>query len=441
MPVVDELITRYKVDDKDYRRGSKRIEVSAREVGRAIGASVATVGAAAIGFAAVSMRAAAQFDTMTRKFAGAFGSIESAKSMMSDLELYATRSAFSLEALADAATQLAVAGLDVKRFLPLVERFALVVSGVDPQGLKQVAGALMRAKGGSFGEAMEVFRRAGIGSPELMAQGLTVTKGGEIKATSGEFFNALERASEPLKRIADAVTGGAENTFSNVGDAMGRAVRVFGSALNDALLPKIKDFVDQVSKLVDDGKIGILASQFTLVADSLTGSGGMADAVDTVALGLFQIGRWAEMFIQTMRQVGKWDIPKMLTGPIGGLWIDPLRNALSGFFENTKQEFEAGLPVRDMAKKAAEDAAPGQGEAPTLEALQTVGLLGKIEEHTREAVELQRIALGGGALASAGISAVRVNAMSGRGADQAGSALVVGMFLASLRRGPGVSRR
>ncbi len=441
MAVVDELVTRYTADTAGYLRESHRVAAAAKRTGTAIGRSVGIAGAVIVGFAGASMKAAAEFDTMTRKFAGAFGSVDAARQMMSDLELYATKSAFSLEALADAATMLAVAGLDVKRFLPLVERFALVVSGVDPQGLKQVAGALMRSKGGGFGEAMEVFRRAGIGAPELAAQGIRVSKGGQVQASPEEFFRALEGASEPLKRIADAVTGGAENTIANVGDAAGRAMRVFGSALNDALLPKFKAFTDALTKLVDDGKIGVLAGQFANVADSLTGSGGMADAADGAALALFQVGRWAEMLTDTVKGAGRgqnlWGIVSPVTSMINWLLGDPIK----GFFEDTKKEFELALPSRRRAKEAS---AEGQAEAAEEEPEQglATGYLSEIAENTRRAVELQRIALGGGQLAAAGVSAVRINGGGRSSQREPGMVgLVLGALVASQRRGPGVSRR
>lgn len=434
MPVVDELITRYTADTDGYVKGSAKVTSAAKSVGSAIGRGLVVAGAAMVGFAGVSMKAAAEFDTMTRKFAGAFGSMEAAKAMMAGLEEHATRSAFSLEALADAATMLAVAGLDVKRFLPLVERFALVVSGVDPQGLKQVAGALMRAKGGGFGEAMEVFRRAGVGSAELAAQGVKVSKGGQVMASPDEFFRALEGASAPLKRIADAVTGGAENTIANVGDATGRAMRVFGSALNDALLPKFKAMTEAVGKLVDDGKVGVIASQFANVADALTGQGGMTEAIDAAALGLFRVGKWAEMFTGSVNLGG---LAKTLFdfSPLGLLNMvfgDPIKS----FVESTKTEFDAGLPIKKQK--------PGEPEPkpvtapPEPEAQQTVGYLSQIAENTRRAVELQRIALGGGQLAAAGLSAVRVNAMGRPGREPSGPR---GIVLGALARGPGVSRR
>lgn len=438
MPVVDELITRYTADPSGYVRGTAKVSAAARHVGTAIGRSLVVGGVAVAGFAAVSMKAAAEFDTMTRKFAGAFGGFDAARAMMADLEQYATRSAFSLEALADAATMLAVAGLDVKRFLPLVERFALVVSGVDPQGLKQVAGALMRSKGGGFGEAMEVFRRAGIGAPELAAQGIKVSKGGQVMASPDEFFRALEGASQPLKRIADAVTGGDENTIANIGDAIGRSMRVFGQHLNDALLPKFEAFTAALTKLVDDGKVTVLASQFANVVDSLTGSGGMEEAANLAALAMFRVGRWAEMFVETGKDASRgridwWDI----LFPIPSAVNKMLGNPVGDFFKNTKEEFDAALPTR--AKKPGEQ--PQRAEEPKQEEARSVGYLSEIAENTRRALDLQRVALGGGALAGAGISPVRVRAMSASAQPARRAVGLIFSMFSDMAAPPGMSRR
>jgi len=438
VPVVDTLITRYEADTRDYVAGAARVDKASaamgRNIGRSIGSGVVALGALGVGLAATgfeAMKSAASFDTMTRKFAGAFGSMEAARSVMEDLERAATKSAFPLEALADAASMLAVAGLDVQRFLPLVERFALVVSGVDPQGLKQVAGALMRAKGGAFGEALEVFRRAGVGAPELKAQGLGITAGGQVKGSPDDFFRALEGASEPLKRIAEAVSGGDETKLSNVGDAVGRSFRVLGAELNERFMPAFVEFSESVSGLVEDGTVEIIANQFANAASSLAGGGGLADAADSAATALFMVGKWSEAFGDTMKMVSESPIWKHLglaAGPVFGPAAAVAGPLWHEFWQSAATELELGKPTRP--KGGSEPPSSSTREAPGLAAApaKSEQHLAAIEENTRRMVEMQRIVLGGGALGASGVSAVRVAGMRKGGGGGGRVARAIGLL-------------
>jgi len=402
------------------------IEATVSKAAGIFGFIVAPVlaGAAALAaFANSASEAAASFDTMKRTFAGALGGVEQGAQAMAYLEDYSKKSAFGLEDLARASAQLAASGLDVGRFLPIIERFALVASGTDPNGLLQVAGALARIKGGSFGEAMEVFRKAGVGANDLRGQGIKVTKAGEIQAEAGAVFDAVQRISEGrIKTIADTISGGAENIRANVGDVAGQAFREIGEEINKTLLPFLKDFTAEMGVLVKSGVIPMLTREFL----------GLGAGID----GKFKNG---SSFVEEISVViAQLPVRLRNLGESIGAAVDFIR-ALAmndGKARERYMEFFMGAPgnikafemelelsekrVRNRFKKARN--AP-DGPAPEFPAVPPIDddkqqdpvarNTAKLVDLAQKSLDLQRQILGGGARAEEAASAVRIGAALG----------------------------
>lgn len=401
--VVDHLVTKYTLDDSAYKRGASSVMGATGNMGnslKGLAASFTAVAAAAGalaygGFSA--MKAAAQFDTMASTFAGAFGSMEAGTQVMKALEDRATRSAYSLEALTQASVRLATSGLSLNRFVPMMEKFALVVSGTDPQGLEQVASAFARIKGGSFGEAMEVFRRAGIGADTLRAQGIKVDKGGQIQSSADEVFAALERIVGPgsqIDNIAQSVAQSAGVTISNAGDAIGQAIRSIGTELNEQFLPMFKSATEGLATFTKAGG-------FTLAIESAFG--GLAVSAGELDLVLAEfVGNllgWKE-------------------------YLDRFFNFEPGETMEMKQNAAEGVRAEFMARymfnrrKAArekEAMLPGEsGTVATQPPASSTGYntaaiqaqyLAQIANNTKRMVTLQEMVVGGGGLAAMGIAA------------------------------------
>lgn len=381
-------------------------------------------GLALAGFANEASKAAAHFDTMERTFAGALGSLEKGKQMMAYLEDYAGKSAFGLDDLTTSAKQLAAVGLDVGRFLPIMERIALVASDIDPQGLIQVAGAFARIKGGSFGEAMEVFRKAGISSTDLRNQGIKVSKAGEIQASAEEVFTAIQKISEGrLKTIADAISGGAENIRANVFDVAGQAFRQIGQEVNDKFLPVVVQFTDGLKAFVDSGGPKQLADAFlgfevtaTGTADALVELGGSAirvrDAFATLGQGFAMIGK------------GLGDAWAWLNTPLSGNQSQPdglnIGEAFNTLFNENADNF-----VKDQKERLAKlkekgmqsVAAPTAGDTPPIDSpmAQTATNTAKMVDIAQKQLDLSRQILGGGTVANEAASPVRIGQALGRG--------------------------
>lgn len=427
---VETLVTKQVLDDSQYSQAAKRVVGSTGMMGRALdgftqnlgqlsrlglwGAGLAA-GLGAVGFKA--MQAAASFDTMTRTFAGAFGSMEAGAQTMRAMESYATKSAFSLEALARAGVTLAAGGLDLKTYLPVLERFALVISGVDPQGLQQVAGALLRAKGGGFGEAMEIFRRAGVGAGEFRGAGVAINKGGEVQATAEQFLAALVSISEgKLKTMADNISGGAETTISNTFDVLGQAFRAIGEELNAAFLPSFQEFTDRVRYIVESGVVKDIADGMIGLVTSMTGQGGLKSAVDQVSVALLAIP----------------GIMKGLQEVFGSLWNmgagPKVESALNWLSRSTGAGSSIGDVLKEFyginAAQAKFDAAKGVDKsypefAPSP---RDGGYLPQIARNTERAaaaqeraLDLQRSIVGGGQVGQGALSPANLSRAKGAG--------------------------
>ena len=392
-----------------------------------IGAAAFVGGATALaGFANEASKAAAHFDTMERTFAGALGSLEKGRQMMAYLEDYATRSAFGLDDLTGSAKMLAAVGLDVGRFLPIMERFALVSSGVDPQGLLQVAGALARIKGGSYGEAMEVFRKAGVSATDLRNQGISVSKGGEIQATAEQVFAAIQVISEGrLKTIADSISGGAENIRANVADVAGQAFRQVGEEVNKALLPNLQAFTSEFKVIVDSGVIGSITAEFAGMLPPAQGVGSLLEEIVVAGAELPHILKtFGEGVMGISKLIG--DVFKAMP-PLIPLAVNEAMKATTGmdlataaktvYSSGTQDELRARM---EAARKGMKDsvAAPTSGEAPPIDSpiAQTANNTAKLVEYAKEQVNLSRQILGGkGTIGSESASPVRIGQALGRG--------------------------
>jgi membrane protein DedA with SNARE-associated domain len=247
----------------------------------------------ALGIKAANM--AMEFERFTATIGGGLGSLDKGKEVMSALEDYAQKSAFGLQDLAQATTQMVAAGLNIQQVLPMAERFALIISGTNPEGLMQVAGALARIKGGSFGEAMEIFRRAGVSATDLKAQGVSVTKGGEILGSPTQIMAAIERISQGRpKEMADAISKTSSVTISNSMDALDKGFREVGSSILNSALPAISKLTESFNDIVSGGGLNGISDAITSVIEKFTGDRGLTSIIGIVTTALKSVAWWAD---------------------------------------------------------------------------------------------------------------------------------------------------
>jgi hypothetical protein len=461
--VSDELITKISLDDSNYKSGAKGVQsatmgmktaidgafgkVGITNVTQGLGSimgfasrAAVVVGGLAAGFSALAwkgIQASAEFDTMGKTLGGALGDMKAGVEMLKALEGYANKSAYGLTDLASAATKLSAGGLDIGRYLPIIERFALVISGTDPSGLEQVVGALIRAKGGGFGEAMENIRRAGVGVQDFEAIGANkFNKGGQWTGTPDEFLEALVKVSEGrLKNIADAVMKSDAVKLSNLFDSMGQALRQFGAVVSAAALPGLVALTNKIKELVDNGKIAELTTAFMDLLPALKPES-IGAAVDSIILSFQSLAEsatkltsfWTDFFSGKSKEgdsLGmKWAKAFVNNNP----WqraFGWLRGKVSDFYTGDtmagQQDPQSRKYWEDVAKKKPSSSklpsAAGTQTQPAPSALlsgeEALKKLAGIEYNTKRTADFQRMILGGGEAGRMGVTPVELHGLRG----------------------------
>ena len=378
----------------------------------------------ALGIKAANM--AMEFERFTATIGGGLGSLDKGKEVMSALEDYAQKSAFGLQDLAQATTQMVAAGLNIQQVLPMAERFALIISGTNPEGLMQVAGALARIKGGSFGEAMEIFRRAGVSTSDLRAQGINVSKGGEIQGSPTQIMAAIERISQGRpKEMADAISKTSSVTISNAQDALDKAFRSVGVSILEAANPAILSFTNSLNTLTKSGVFDGIAnaiSQTIQAFGGMNGEKGLIFAVGTVTTALEGLSWWAD-------RIAKWSMPSSddeNTNIFGKLWHFISRGGIAGnaalnnlgsnmeIANNARPALPSLLDNIKFGTKNSNLPSTAQSEDPTATPSKAVGYLAQIAENTKlTKQDLRRLAFGAGA-AEAGVTQVELSKMRHR---------------------------
>lgn len=370
-------------------------------------------------FALKSASAATEFERFTATIGGGIGSLDRGKEVMSALEQYAQRSAFGLQDLARASTQMVASGLDLAQVLPIAERFALIIGGTDPQGLMEVAGALARVKGGSFGEAMEIFRRAGVSSNDLRAQGIDITKGGEIRGTPTQVMAAIERISQGRpKAMADAVGGTSAVAVSNTLDAVDAAFRKVGESIMQAATPALVSFSNSLNELVKGGAFDGVAAGFKSLIDvigGVDGSKGLSYAIGALTTSVQGLAWWADQFkgkskeeTENMSWLEKAFNWLKRGGVIGNAVLDRLDNEAT-IAENARP-FSKELQDR-IGLRQSTGGLPHTTDKPTETSggSKTIAYLAQIAENTKlTKQDLRRLAFGAGA-SEAGVTAVEMS--------------------------------
>lgn len=437
--VVDELVTKYTLDASGYKRGAGEVSAASKQASSSMGGDgkgfssgiqasgvlsglLGVLGtamaafAAEAGFAKSALDKFLEFDTSATIFAGAFGSLEKGKAVMSDLQDYAQKSAFQLDALTAATTRLVAGGLDIGRFLPLMEKFSLVANGLKPEGLLEVASAFLKMKGGSMGEAMETFRKAGISADDLRKQGVKIDKGGQIQSSSEEVFQALEKISGPGSRIAgivNALSDSKATKFSNAMDAMDKAMVSFGSTIATYAMPYVEQFSSALNKMTTDGTLSVLADSFTNVVDTITGGMGVEQGLNTFASSLFTANAYAADFVTGIRTMTQY--LAIFTPGLSAILTktDEYVKSKQGEFNAARLSPEAVAYMKHLQDKKDGEKKKDATPAATDPIVAVSKNTSKMVELQKQTLDLHKMVFGSGA-AAAGIAAEDLSDFRGR---------------------------
>lgn len=414
--VVDELVTKYTLDASGYHKGAGQVSNVTKSLSSSIAGGLSGISpmaglnasmtgmsaifglfAAEVGVAGVALNKFLEFDTAASIFAGAFGSLEKGKAVMSDLQDYAQGSAFKLDALTEATTRLVAGGLDIDRFLPLMEKFSLAANGLKPEGLLEVASAFLKMKGGSMGEAMETIRKAGISADDLRKQGVKIDKGGQVQSSSEEVFTALEKIAGPGSKIAGivaALTDSKATKFSNAMDAMDKSMVMFGDTIATFATPYVLTFSNKLNDMTKDGTITTLAESFTTLLQSIMGGGsgqeGFAKGLDNAAFSI-----------------------AVFNGALGEA-IDSFKKLGFGFSDEELKFAKLGFDIMKIINKPDEVLKTDKGTPPATDPVPVIAKnTSKMVELQKQTLDLHKMVFGNGA-AAAGVGAEDLSDFRGR---------------------------
>lgn len=410
-------------------------------------------GGALMMLARESVNAAAEMQALQATLIAVTGNAEKAGQKMEFLRRFARESIFEFRDLARAGTLLESFGLRMERVLPVIARLGAVF-GASRELLDQLASALGRIGAGQFGEAMEVLRRFGISAQALREEGVQITAGGQVVSQATAVLEAVERIV--LKRFGN-ITSMMSATLivqlSNLKDSIFQIFEVIGRAI----LPHVQKIVSAVSNglagLNASGAIERIASSFGSAAEMIarlavqampTVLAWMAALIEKGPLLFMAIAKAITAFAQQamnviesiVNQIGQAlvslhnlfvSITRSLFGLLPGLRVpEPIR------FEPIQLgKFLAGAggPLGiffDQVRARANELLSGIGQGSQSE-LSTVSvgseagsfwsrqqtLTAEIAENTRATkemmkrqIEWMRVVLGGGELASFGVTPV-----------------------------------
>lgn len=299
--VIDELITRYTLDDKDYDAGSKRILNETQQMERQLGQAVGRVrglfssifrpltspltgllggaGLFALGKEAVDL--SMQYDLMTRSLEAITHSATRAKEVMKFVDALAIPSKFVTQELGQAATRLEAFGLKTETYLPIVEKLGTVFGG-SAQDLMQFTDALGRLKGGMSGRAFEEFARAGLNRQDFMKVGLRFEKSGELLSPINEALDAVVKlVNQRFGTLSQTVGSSYSARWATFAEQSQRALRQVGGTILNEFLPAAEQMGGVLENLVSSGQVSRIARNWL---DALGFSaGGLKSAMQTVA--------------------------------------------------------------------------------------------------------------------------------------------------------------
>lgn len=362
---------------------------------------------------------AAEMQRLEAIFVALTGSVDVARQRMEFLQRFAQTSVFEFPDIVRVAAQLEAFGLNIERLLPSLSQMAAAF-GVDPVNLEQLANAFGRLAAGQFGEAMENFRRFGISAGDLMAEGIRISASGQIQSSVREVMDALERIIQSrFGRVAAIMGGTLAVQLSNLQDAFTK----IRTQIGEAILPVVQRFVDAIGRAVafleQSGIFARLGERIAQIAgnpqfiEMATRALFTAVAVLEVLPAIVKSGIDLLLgFAQVVMRVfyGIYTLLQRILPSFDGAGLFDGFLAFLELIQRIERRTDALMAqFQQMQQDGLEVAIQPQGDYFTRQ----ISELQRIEqhtravaEHTRELVDLQRIALGGGELGRRGVSAV-----------------------------------
>jgi hypothetical protein len=423
----------------------KRLGEGAQLVTGTIGAAVGAVAAIAVPLVLggkAALETATQFDTLQRSLTAITGSGERTGQILSFIDKLAIPSVFDTATLGESAKLLEAFGLSTERFLPIAEKLGTVFGG-NAESLNSFVSALGYIKSGRFGEGFESLARGGISREALAAQGLKFDKGGSFQGTVDQALTAIEVVvNAKFGKLAEEMASGPMAKLASLGDSFNRVMRSIGLALVEPVVAISTTLAGAFENL---NAVNVFGEAMKSFMGSIQGIGLVSiDAEETllnlagafVAFGVF-LKKFSEGFV-----IAKDNFIAVVRAiPIVGQLITVAETLIdkTGLGNNLGEAYGGGEAERFIAgkrfdleqrrKRLAEQAAAGENLGKTAEAPTGVATPGEsvkdllkniadssagTNDNTKKMADINDRVLGGGGLASRGLSREEMQGLAGR---------------------------
>jgi len=330
--VVDELITRYTVDDRsssairkikqetndaakafdNLKKASGNLASSFQSFSSSASNLKSTLGGifgwltriAAIGVGGLiglgifSIRSAVEIDTLRRSIQGLTKDIERTNQIMRLARQLATESMFETGPVGEAAKRLLFFNLEVERFLPLAVNFAQGLDGTN-ETLLEFIQLLGRAKGGDLGQVFgpDGLGRFGMGRDFFAAMGLKFDKNGAFLGTVEEALAAIEKAvTSKFGDLSKAMAEGPMAKFASLMDSIKFAAAEVGAVILEKLIPVVEHLTTLFNKLAEEGVFVRIAESVMKLFNMDIGNGPMAAGFKWIENTLRNLPHYIEHF-------------------------------------------------------------------------------------------------------------------------------------------------
>lgn len=443
--IVDDLMTKYGLDASGYASGAQQVARAGASMHQSLSGTerdfaglwstmqaglhaasvfIKAVGAAELalaGLGVMAMKKAADMDALILSLTAVEGSATKAASILEKIKGLAKGPGLGFAQSIQGWVQLRMnevsPALTEKLLREVGNAVALSGGGKDAFGRVLLAMSQIAASPVLLGQDMRQLMEAGLPVRKVFKDKYGTSDPEELAKLGVSSAQALEDLADGFAKLGRAGNG-AKNAMENMADTMDRAIMGIGMGLNKNLMPFVDQFSDAVANLTDQGffdtlgdTLGGIASGF---ADALTQGRDMEDFLMDMGGNLVTVAAAMRNFnLNLMEMFDLWQ----KNTPLGWLF-----NKLSGSDispqqegQNFRDEFELQKQLRESRAKHKKN--PGGWVTDmfndTKAGMQQKQLerLDQIAVNTGRAVELQRMALGGGDIGAQGASAVEVHGL------------------------------
>lgn len=401
----------------------------------AVAATMATATASVIAFANESRSAGVEYESMVARLEAITKSSKRTQEILALAREQALPSKFTTKQMEEASVALASYGLNVERTLPIIAKLGQAL-GADNARMGLYLTAFSQLKSGQMPDIQSLSAMS-ISRSDLKKKGIKFD-GSTLLSSTEEVMVAMEKiVNEKFGNIFEKTKDTTESMAASFQDAMEKIQRSIGMVVNDALKPFIKSFGSLMSSIAESKFPEVVARD--LVSPLTVWSQGIRDtdsamkdlmatwyALSTViprnAAGMLKMilemkaasKQGAGEFVKVAaKNVGKWansgalfDVKGTFTG--GENLIDTIKRYRKSMDQKPPQ-----VPTNKTNKDLPFGGAPPD---PKDKEKQKTGLkrLKEIADNTKrqaDLLELRRQSIGGGALASLGVTGAEIAGM------------------------------